>query len=236
MARRPLVRLLDRPGARRRAHRTRWPSLPPRPPPAPTAATAAAAARRTWKPRPAQYPGRRSVKDLAIPMSDGVKLRGDLTLPANADGTPIGAKVPVDRDDHRLQQDRHRRRVRRHAGRRRPGVPRQARLRPAHRRRARHRLLRGAVERVRRARGQGRRRGDDLGPRAAVEQRQHRDDRRLLHGHQPDLRRRRQARRAQGDLPAGPRRPTSTATWSPRAARSTPASCRSGSAWSPPPA
>ena len=28
-------------------------------------------------------------------MSDGVKLRGDLTLPANADGTPIGAKVPV---------------------------------------------------------------------------------------------------------------------------------------------
>ncbi len=28
-------------------------------------------------------------------MSDGVRLRGDLTLPANADGTPIGAKVPV---------------------------------------------------------------------------------------------------------------------------------------------
>ena len=28
-------------------------------------------------------------------MSDGVKLRADLTLPANADGTPIGAKVPV---------------------------------------------------------------------------------------------------------------------------------------------
>ena len=49
----------------------------------------------TWKPRPAQYTATTSVKDLAIPMSDGVKLRGDLTLPANADGTPIGAKVPV---------------------------------------------------------------------------------------------------------------------------------------------
>ncbi len=48
-----------------------------------------------WKPRPAQYSATSSTKDLAIPMSDGVKLRGDLTLPANADGTPIGSKVPV---------------------------------------------------------------------------------------------------------------------------------------------
>ncbi len=49
----------------------------------------------TWKPRPEQYSTTTSIKDLAIPMSDGVRLRGDLTLPANADGTPIGAKVPV---------------------------------------------------------------------------------------------------------------------------------------------
>ena len=58
-----------------------------------TAATAPTAS--GWKPRPEQYPSTSSTKDLAIPMSDGVKLRGDLTLPANADGTPIGAKVPV---------------------------------------------------------------------------------------------------------------------------------------------
>src|SRR6478735_5725639 len=56
---------------------------------------ATSAATRTWKPRPAAYTQTTSIKDLAIPMSDGVKLRGDLTLPANADGTPIGAKVPV---------------------------------------------------------------------------------------------------------------------------------------------
>ncbi|MET0997945.1 MAG: CocE/NonD family hydrolase [Marmoricola sp.] len=48
-----------------------------------------------WKPRPEQYTQTSTTKDLAITMSDGVKLRADLTLPANADGTPIGAKVPV---------------------------------------------------------------------------------------------------------------------------------------------
>ncbi|MCW2761890.1 MAG: hypothetical protein JWR85_2091 [Marmoricola sp.] len=54
-----------------------------------------AAAAPGWKPRPEQYTQTSSIKDLAIPMSDGVRLRADLTLPANADGTPIGAKVPV---------------------------------------------------------------------------------------------------------------------------------------------
>ena len=63
--------------------------------PAHAAAPEAAAATSTWKPRPEQYTQTSVTKDLAIPMSDGVKLRGDLTLPANADGTPIGAKVPV---------------------------------------------------------------------------------------------------------------------------------------------
>jgi putative CocE/NonD family hydrolase len=61
----------------------------------PAHAATAAAATSTWKPRPAQYTQTTTIKDLAIPMSDGVKLRGDLTLPANADGTPIGAEVPV---------------------------------------------------------------------------------------------------------------------------------------------
>ncbi len=59
------------------------------------AAAPTAPATSTWKPRPEQYSQTSTTKDLAISMSDGVKLRGDLTLPANADGTPIGTKVPV---------------------------------------------------------------------------------------------------------------------------------------------
>ncbi|WP_051276367.1 CocE/NonD family hydrolase [Marmoricola sp. URHB0036] len=61
----------------------------------PAEAASSTATVSTWQPRPAQYTQTTTIKDLAIPMSDGVKLRGDLTLPANADGTPIGAKVPV---------------------------------------------------------------------------------------------------------------------------------------------
>ncbi len=63
--------------------------------PAEAASSTTTAATSTWKARPEQYTQTTTIKDLAIPMSDGVKLRGDLTLPANADGTPIGAKVPV---------------------------------------------------------------------------------------------------------------------------------------------
>ena len=80
-------------------------------------------------------------KDLAIPMSDGVKLRGDLTLPANADGTPIGAKVPVIVTITAYNKTVIAGGFGGDARRRRPGVPRQARLRPAHRRRPRHRLV-----------------------------------------------------------------------------------------------
>src|SRR4051794_2783635 len=61
----------------------------------PAEAASSTATVSTWQPRPAQYTQTTTIKDLAIPMSDGVKLRGDLTLPANADGTPIGTKVPV---------------------------------------------------------------------------------------------------------------------------------------------
>jgi putative CocE/NonD family hydrolase len=61
----------------------------------PAQAATTPAASSSWKPRPEQYTQTSTTKDLAIPMSDGVKLRGDLTLPANADGTPIGTKVPV---------------------------------------------------------------------------------------------------------------------------------------------
>jgi uncharacterized protein len=48
-----------------------------------------------WTPRPEDYPGTVSTKDLAIPMSDGVVLRGDLTLPADAAGAAIPGRFPV---------------------------------------------------------------------------------------------------------------------------------------------
>ncbi|HWU21047.1 MAG TPA: CocE/NonD family hydrolase, partial [Nocardioides sp.] len=47
-----------------------------------------------YTPRPAQYPKTVVRKDLKIPMSDGVVLRGDLTLPATSDGKPV-PHVPV---------------------------------------------------------------------------------------------------------------------------------------------
>lgn len=57
----------------------------------------AASAARTggWEPRPAQWHETVTRKDLAIPMSDGKVLRGDLTLPATADGAAVKQKLPV---------------------------------------------------------------------------------------------------------------------------------------------
>ncbi|MFC6343734.1 CocE/NonD family hydrolase, partial [Nocardioides hankookensis] len=59
--------------------------------------TAAAPAARAadWKARPAVYPGTVTQSDLAIPMSDGTVLRGDLVLPAKADGTAVDKRFPV---------------------------------------------------------------------------------------------------------------------------------------------
>src|SRR4051794_20419113 len=48
-----------------------------------------------WSPRPADYPGTTTVQDLAIPMSDGVVLRGDLVLPADANGSAVPGRFPV---------------------------------------------------------------------------------------------------------------------------------------------
>ncbi|MDH2415630.1 CocE/NonD family hydrolase [Nocardioides sp. CER19] len=48
-----------------------------------------------WSPRPADYPGTVTQRDLAIPMSDGTVLRGDLTLPADADGAAVPGRWPV---------------------------------------------------------------------------------------------------------------------------------------------
>ncbi|MSZ76200.1 MAG: CocE/NonD family hydrolase, partial [Actinobacteria bacterium] len=63
---------------------------------APTAAAGAGpAARGTWKPRAEQYPGSVMVSDLAIPVSDGTVLRGDLVLPADASGQAVDKRFPV---------------------------------------------------------------------------------------------------------------------------------------------
>ncbi len=48
-----------------------------------------------WKARPEAYPQTAAVDNLAIPMDDGVVLRGDLLLPAGADGQAASGKFPV---------------------------------------------------------------------------------------------------------------------------------------------
>jgi putative CocE/NonD family hydrolase len=58
-------------------------------------ASKAAAKARPWKARGVQYPKTVTVPDLPIKMDDGVVLRGDLLLPADAAGKAIKAKFPV---------------------------------------------------------------------------------------------------------------------------------------------
>src|SRR4051812_50216319 len=48
-----------------------------------------------WQPRPERYPGTVTTTDLAIPMDDGVVLRGDLVQPVRADGTVVTRPLPV---------------------------------------------------------------------------------------------------------------------------------------------
>ena len=48
-----------------------------------------------WTPRPAQYAGTTLTRDIAITMSDGVKLRADLKRPTGPDGKAIETPVPV---------------------------------------------------------------------------------------------------------------------------------------------
>lgn len=61
----------------------------------PTPAKAPAPRAAAWTPRPEQYPGTVTRTDLPIRMSDGVVLRGDLVLPADADGNAIDKPFPV---------------------------------------------------------------------------------------------------------------------------------------------
>ncbi len=60
-----------------------------------SAATTHAAKVTVWKPRAEQYPGTVTEKDLAIPMSDGVVLRGDVIRPADTAGKAITKRLPV---------------------------------------------------------------------------------------------------------------------------------------------
>ena len=59
------------------------------------ASTSTPAEASAWQPRAEQYSKTVTTKDLPVAMSDGVKLRADLTLPADADGKAIGTPVPV---------------------------------------------------------------------------------------------------------------------------------------------
>ncbi|MGZ5370059.1 MAG: CocE/NonD family hydrolase [Aeromicrobium sp.] len=54
-----------------------------------------ASAATEWTPRAEQYSTTAKQTDLAIPMSDGTILRGDLTLPADAAGNSITGRFPV---------------------------------------------------------------------------------------------------------------------------------------------
>src|SRR4051794_6718640 len=63
--------------------------------PVPPAVAAAPERRRHWQPRPEQYHATATTTDLAIPMDDGVVLRGDLVRPVRADGTVVTRPLPV---------------------------------------------------------------------------------------------------------------------------------------------
>lgn len=61
----------------------------------PVAAVAPTTLPSGWTPRPETYPETVTRTGLEIPMSDGVVLRGDLTLPADADKSAVPGRFPV---------------------------------------------------------------------------------------------------------------------------------------------
>jgi putative CocE/NonD family hydrolase len=67
----------------------------PSPRSSPTSVAEPKAERPDWQPRPATYPKTVTQTDLAIPMSDGTVLRGDLMLPADAAGNAVTGRLPV---------------------------------------------------------------------------------------------------------------------------------------------
>lgn len=60
-----------------------------------TGGIAPASAASGWKPRPEQYAKTVATKDLAIPMSDGTVLRGDLVRPSADGKTPVPGRWPI---------------------------------------------------------------------------------------------------------------------------------------------
>lgn len=75
--------------------RATTPSPAPSPSSSGSASGAPSARADSWRPRPETYPSTVLRRDLAIPMSDGTILRGDLLLPARADGTAVPGRFPV---------------------------------------------------------------------------------------------------------------------------------------------
>ena len=60
-----------------------------------TLGVGSATAATTWEPRPEQYPGTVTERDVAIPMSDGTTLRGDVVRPADSSRKAVGERLPV---------------------------------------------------------------------------------------------------------------------------------------------
>ncbi|WP_278258504.1 hypothetical protein [Nocardioides convexus] len=184
-----------------------------------------------WSPRPAQYAATVTTRDLAIRMDDGVVLRGDLQRPAGADGQPVATRLPVIVTITAYNKTV----IAGGAGAVLAGADPAYLVKrgyaQAHRRRPRHRHVRGPVGGVQCPGGQGRRRDRELGRGPAVEQRQGRHDRCVVHGHLAGSSLPSSSRRASRRSSRRCPRPTSTATWWPRAARSTSASSRCGWGW-----
>ena len=65
------------------------------PPASATTVATAAAPTSAWKPRPEQYPATTTQQDLAIRMSDGTVLRGNLVRPVDAAGRTVTRRLPV---------------------------------------------------------------------------------------------------------------------------------------------
>ncbi|RKT87567.1 hypothetical protein SAMN05421805_101817 [Saccharopolyspora antimicrobica] len=59
------------------------------------AGVTAASGQGGWSARGEEHPGVATETDVAIPMSDGIVLRGDVQRPADADGNPVEGRFPV---------------------------------------------------------------------------------------------------------------------------------------------
>ena len=167
--------------------------------------------------REGHHVGRRRPAGQRLPPGEGRRDRRTPALPGDAHPDAVQQVRPAARVPQRL--------------------PGRARLRAGRRRRPRHRLARRARGTPSAAASSATAPSSCGGRTHAtpVEQRQGRPLGHLLRRDQPVLHRRPAPAPGSRRCSRSCRPATSTATWSPAADRSTPASSRSGSAWSPPP-